>query len=123
MECLKTKHKPHRMSILYAYMSQPHYELWSKKEEEQGRTPTKELFMKEFGTPLITFSADGRDGFHPLPQGSSIVVNFQYYNELNKKFESLILPIGELNEVKVVKKSIGHLFDKLSSWITSRIHL
>jgi hypothetical protein len=104
-------------------MSQPHYELWSKKEEEQGRVPTMELFMKEFGTPLITFSAEGREGFHPLPQGSSIIVNFQYYNDLNKKFESISLPIDEREQFNGVKKSVGGFFDKVTNWITSRLHL
>lgn len=119
---------PHRMSIVYAYMSQPHYDLWSKNEEEQGRVATKENFMKEFGTPLITFSADGRDGFHLLPQGSSIIVNFQYYNDLNKKFETLSFTEKEKSKDNIhsdtfIHKSVGSFFDKVTNWITSRLHL
>jgi hypothetical protein len=114
------------MSILYAFMSQPHYDLWSKDEKNQDRLPTKENFMKEYGTPLITFSADGRDGFHPLPQGSSIIVNFQYYNDLNKKFKitpTITDELKILNQVYIPEKSVSTLLNKMHKWFIMRFKL
>lgn len=65
------------MRVLHAFVSQEHYNNWCSVN-----TPSVEAFIREFGTPLITYDSTNMDGFVRIVEGSYIRINYNYYNDL-----------------------------------------
>ena len=71
------------MRVLHAFVSQEHYTNWSTANASTTETiPTVDVFLREFGTPLITFDSTDREDFVRVVDGAYVRINYNYYNDL-----------------------------------------
>jgi hypothetical protein len=114
------------MRVLYAFVSQEHYTNWSSANVAITETiPSIDGFLREFGTPLITFDSTDNGEFVRVVDGGYVRINYNYYNDLavwNSSSVSEQTPVKEATEAVEaipITSSIGSIYTTISTKLTS----
>jgi hypothetical protein len=112
------------MRVLHAFVSQEHYTNWSSANAATTETiPTVDVFLREFGTPLISFDSTDRDEFVRVVDGAYVRINYNYYNDLAAwsipSVTDQASPSEAVEAVEAVPSSIGSIYTMISTKFTS----
>ena len=112
------------MRVLHAFVSQEHYTNWSTANAAITEIiPTVDVFLREFGTPLIAFESVDTGDFVRVVDGSCIRINYNYYNDLaawNSSSVTEEVPLTQATEaVEAIPSSIGSIYTMISTKLTS----
>ena len=115
------------MRVLHAFVSQEHYTNWSTANAAITETiPSIDGFLREFGTPLITFDSTDREDFVRVVDGAYVRINYNYYNDLAEWNSSSVTEEGfptqatqATQAVEAIPSSIGSIYTMISTKLTS----
>ena len=109
------------MRVLHAFVSQEHYTNWSTANASTTETiPTVDVFLREFGTPLITFDSTDREDFVRVVDGAYVRINYNYYNDLAAWNSSSVTEEDSPTQAtEAIPSSIGSIYTMISTKLTS----
>lgn len=69
------------MRVLHAYICEEYYLNWAKIQSHNCEDVSHYQFLKEFGTPMLTFDTQSRREFYPIGEGGYVRYNPNYHTD------------------------------------------
>jgi hypothetical protein len=77
------------MRVLHAYICEEYYRNWAKIQRHNCENVSHYLFLKEFGTPMLSFDIQSRHEFFPIGEGGYVRYNPNYHIDCREFRNSL----------------------------------